>query len=150
MLKSFVLRAADEALAPDDLLASLLTQLANKPPSEWTEADEEQFRVRAVQVGRAFRNAESLLVGTDGVVGEHALVRLAVARGGRPERDRVLPLRSTDAARIMAIRDRILDTVVTRNRSEACPSDDALTALALAAESLLDDSDPATAGKDDH
>lgn len=152
MLKSFVLRAADEALAPDDLLTSLLTQLANKPPSEWTEADEEQFRVRAVQVGRAFRNAESLLVGTDGVVGEHALVRLAVARSGRPERDRVLPLRSTDAVRIMALRDRILDTVVKGNRSEAasCPSDDALTALALAAESLLDDSDPATAGKDDH
>ena len=35
MLKSFVLRASDEALAPDDLITSLLTQLASKPPHEW-------------------------------------------------------------------------------------------------------------------
>lgn len=150
MLKSFVLRAADEALEPDDLLTSLLTQLANKPPSEWADTDEDLFRVRATQVGRAFRNTESLLLATEGV-GDETLVRLAVTRIGRPENDRVLPLRSTDKDRIAVLRDRILATV-TAHRSEAtsCRPDDALAALALAAESLLDDSDPATAGKDNH
>ena len=65
MLKSFVLRASDDALAPDDLLTSLATQLANKPPPEWADADEDQFQVRVAHVARAFRSAESLLVGRD-------------------------------------------------------------------------------------
>ena len=111
MLKSFVLRASDEALAPDDLITSLLTQLASKPPHEWADADEDHFEVRAAQVARAFRSAESLVVAADGVDGGQGLLRLAVARRGHPERDRVLPLRSADEARIAALRDRILDTV---------------------------------------
>ena len=44
LLKSFVLRASDEALAPDDLIISLLTQLASKPPHEWSDADEDHFQ----------------------------------------------------------------------------------------------------------
>ena len=149
MLKSFVLRASDEALEPDDLLTSLLTQLANKPPPEWADADEDQFVVRVAHVARAFRGAESLLVGADGAAGEQALLRLAVARRGRPERDRVLPLRTADEARVAALRDRILDTVMkTRDETAARDRDQALAALALAAETLIDDSDPSRPGKD--
>ena len=146
MLKSFVLRASDEALAPDDLMTSLLTQLANKPPHEWADADEDQFQMRAAHVARAFRSAESLVVGADGADGGQVLLRLAVARRGHPERDRVLPLRSADETRVAALRDRILSTV-RRNGSK--DRDQALAALALAAESLIDDFAPGPAGKDD-
>ena len=82
MLKSFVLRASDEALAPDDLITSVLTQLASKPPHEWADADEDHFQVRAAHVARAFRSAESLVVAGDGEEGGQGLLRLAVARRG--------------------------------------------------------------------
>ena len=146
MLKSFVLRASDEALAPDDLIASLLTQLAGKPPHEWADADEDHFQVRAAHVARAFRSAESLVVAADGADGGQSLLRLAVARRGHPERDRVLPLRSADEAWIAALRDRILDTV--RGHGSKTVGDQALAALALAAESLIDASEPGQPGKD--
>ena len=150
MLKSFVLRASDEALGPDDLLTSLLTQLANKPPPEWADPDEDQFQVRVAHVARAFRGAESLLVGADGADGGQELLRLAISRSGRPERDRVLPLRSADEARIVALRDEILDSVKkTASDAAARVRDQALAALALAAESLLDDSDQSRPEKDD-
>ena len=149
LLKSFVLRASDEALTPEDLITSLLTQLASKPPHEWSDADEDHFHVRAAQVARAFRGAESLLIAGDGSDGGQGLIRLAVARRGHPERDRVLPLRSVDEARVAAIRDRILHAV--RGivlKTTACDRDQALAALALAAESLIGASEPGQAGKD--
>ena len=150
MLKSFVLRASDEALAPDDLLTSLLTQLASKPPHEWADADEDHFHVRAAHVARAFRSVESLVVTGHGEDGGQGLVRLAVARRGHPERDRVLPLRSADEARVTAIRDRILDAVSrTGSKTAACDRDHALAALALAAESLISASQPRQTGKDE-
>ena len=149
MLKSFVLRASDDALAPDDLITSLLTQLASKPPHEWADADEDHFQVRAAHVARAFRSAESLVVAGDRADGGQGLVRLAVARRGHPERDRVLPLRSADEASVTALRDRILDAVRGNGSTTAtCDRDQALAALALAAESLIGASEPAPPGKD--
>ena len=149
MLKSFVLRASDEALAPDDLITSLLTQLASKPPHEWADADEDHFQVRAANVARAFRSAESLVVAGDGEDSGQSLLRLAVARRGHPERDRVLPLRSADETRIAELRDRILDAVrANGSRTAATNRDQALAALALAAESLIGASEPRQAGKD--
>ncbi len=149
MLKGFVLRASDDALAPDDLVTSLLTQLANKPPPEWSDADEEHFQVRAAHVGRSFRGAESLLIGADGADGGRTLLRLAVARRGQPERDCVLPLRPADESRIVALRDRILDTVgVNGSPAAGGDRDQVLAALALAAESLIEDLLPARRGRD--
>ena len=141
-LRSFVVRASDAALGPGDMLASLLTQLADKPPPEWSDADEDQFEVRLAYVARAFRGAESLLVDANGTADGQPLLRLSVARRGRPEQERVLPLRAAEESRIAALRDRILDTV-RRPRAEdaACDSEQALAALALAAESLIDDAD---------
>ena len=141
-LRSFVVRASDDALGPDDMLASLLTQLADKPPPEWSDADEDQFDVRLAYVARAFRGAESLLVAPNGPADGQPLLRLSVARRGRPEQERVLPLRAAEESRIAALRDRILDTV-RRPRAEAaaCDSEQALAALALAAESLIDGAD---------
>ncbi len=149
MLRSFVLRATDEALAPDDLIVSLLTQLASKPPHEWSDADEDHFQVRAAQLARAFSTAESLVVAGDGPDDGHGLLRLAVARRGHPERDRVLPLRPADNARVAALRDRILKTVSANgSKTAACHRDQALAALALAAESLIDASKSEQPGKD--
>ena len=149
LLKSFVLRASDEALAPDDLVTSLLTQLASKPPHEWSDADEDHFRVRAAHVARAFRSAESLVVAADRADDGHGLLRLAVARRGHPERDRVLPLRSADQVRVGALRERILKTVRGNGpRMAASDRDLALTALALATETLIDASQPAQARKE--
>lgn len=142
-LRSFVVRASDDALGPDDMLTSLLTQLADKPPPEWSDADEDQFEVRLAYVARAFRGAESLLVDPTGPADGQPLLRLSVARRGRPEQERVLPLRAAEENRIAALRDRILDTVrQPRAEAAACDSEQALAALALAAESLIDGADP--------
>ena len=143
VLRSFVVRASDDALDAEDYLTSLLTQLADKPPVDWSDADEEQFQVRLARVARTFRGAESLLVGIDGATGEQALVRLAVARRGGVERERVLPLRTCEESRISELRDRILKAVnSTGTGAAASERDAALTALALAAESLIGGSRP--------
>ena len=149
MLRSFVLRAADKTLSPEDLLASLFTQLANKPPPEWTDADEDQFTVRLAHVARAFRSVESLVIGSGGAAGGQALLRLAVARLGRAEEERVLPLRAADESRVGVLRDRILDTVRRKGSAPALDRDQALAALALAAEALIGDSDPTESDEDD-
>ena len=149
MLKSFVLRASDEALPPDDLIVSLLTQLASKPPHEWTDADEDHFQVRAAHVARAFRSAESLAVADNRANDGPGLLRLAVARRGHLERDRVIPLRSAEQTRIAALRDRILDAVrPNSSKTAATDRDQALAALALAAESLIGASELGQPGKD--
>ena len=99
--------------------------------------------MRLAHVARAFRSAESLLVGVDGATGEQALLRLAVARRGGPEHQRVLPLRTADASCIAALRDRILSAVnQTSSKAAAADRDQALAALALAAETLLGGSQP--------
>ncbi|MCY4029318.1 MAG: hypothetical protein OXH75_23740, partial [Acidobacteria bacterium] len=149
MLRSFVLRASDEALEPEDLLASLATHLASKPPREWTDADEDQFLVGLAHVARAFRSAESLTVGAGGANGGQALLRLAVARRGRAEQERVVPLRNADEPRLRALRDRILDTVGRTGPTAGLHRDQALAALGLAAEALIGESDRAEPDEDD-
>ena len=149
MLRSFVVRASDDALGSEDLQASLFTHLANKPPPEWTEADEDQFLVRVAHVARAFRNAESLVIDAGGAKSRHELLRLAVTRRGRGEQERVLPLRAADEPRVVALRDQILDTVGWKGSPEVAGCDHALVALALAAESLINGSDRTKPDEDD-
>ena len=79
-----------------------------------------------------------LLVDANGPADGQPLLRLSVARRGCPEQERVLPLRTDDEERIAALRDRILDTVRPGAETAACDSEQALAALALAAESLID------------
>lgn len=151
-LAGFVLRAADEALDPDDLLISLRAQLADRPPHEWTDADEDRFDTRLADVARRFRNAEALRIvpdgGNGGLDGGPSLVRLSIARRGRPEHERVLPLRVADAPRIDALRERML-AALDEDAAAAGP-DDALTALALAAESLMERAASVAADDDEH
>ena len=138
-LKSFVLRAADGTLEPDDLLISLLTQLANKPPAEWADADEDQFEIRLAQLARRFRNTEALLVDLPGVgESDNTLLRLAVARRGHAERERVLELRADDEQEIASVRARVMKAL---NGDE--PPERVLAAFALIAEDLITASDDA-------
>ena len=136
-LKSFVVRGADGSLEPDDLLVSLLTQLANKPPAEWADTDEDRFQVRLAEVARRFRNMETLLVdnGADLADGAVPLLRLAVARRGHAERERVLRLRAGDEQQIANVRRRL------QNALGDDPPDRVLAALALITEDILASSD---------
>lgn len=122
-------------------MTSLLAQLADKPPAEWTDRDEELAEVRLAQVGRHFRDAEALLAGTDPSADSLPLVRLAVTRRGAVPRERVLPLRRADRTRLEAARDRVL-AAATSDVTTGTRRDEALAALALAAERLLTDDDP--------
>ena len=139
-LKSFVVRGADGSLEPDDLLVSLLTQLANKPPAEWADTDEDRFQIRLAEVTRRFRNMETLLVdGADPADGAVPLLRLAVARRGHAERERVLRLRAGDEQQIADVRRRLQNALGGDD-----PPDRVLAALALITEDILaasDDSD---------
>ena len=137
-LAGFVLRAADDALDPDDLLISLRTQLADRPPQDWSDADEDRFTVRLADVARRFRNAEALRIGSGGPDDRQGAVLLAVTRRGRTERKRVLPLRPADHARVDRLRKRLLAVLEGDRNAAAAAPEDALTALALAAETLLE------------
>ena len=138
VLKSFVIRAADDQLDSEDMQISLLAQLTGKPPGEWVDADEEQFEVSLAQVARRFRDTEALVVEPNGVNGDLALIRLAVAQRGRAEQECVVPLRQADEARIAELRDCILRTVYAKSAAVGMQAgDDALAALALAAEQIM-------------
>ena len=137
-LKSFVIRAADDSLDAEDMQISLLAHLVGKPPREWVDLDEDLFEVNLAQVVRRFRDTEALAVGSSAVSGDVSLIRLAVTQRGQAERERVLPLRTADEARIVKLRDRILKAASGNGATTGTPSDDdALTALALAAEKLI-------------
>lgn len=132
-LKSFVLRASDSALEPNDLMVSLLTQLANKPPAEWADADDDQFQVGLTQVARRFRSMEALVVDMADNGDDEQLVRLAVTRRGHAERERVLPLRPEEKRQIEKVRKRVRTAL-----GDDDPPDRVLAALALIAEDLLE------------
>ena len=134
-LASFILRASDAALDPDDRILSLLTHLAGKPPTEWSDADETQSLARLEQVARRFRSAEVLAVGGEDTGDDWTLLRLAVARRGRPEQERLLQLRPADTPAAEALCDRILDAA--REAGATASPSRTLAALALAAERLL-------------
>ena len=136
-LKSFVIRAADDSLDAEDMQISLFAHLAGKPPGEWVDVDEDLFEVNLAQVARRFRDTEALAVGSSAVSGDLSLVRLAVTQRGQAERERVLPLRTADEARIVKLRDRILKAVSKNGATTGPSDDDVLTALALAAEKLI-------------
>ena len=131
-LAPFVLRATDDALEPDDYLISLLTHLADKPPHDWSDADEERFDARLAEAAHRFHTAESLAVEARATKGA-PLLRLAVARPGRPETARVLPVPRGSRNRIAAAADCML-----RATDGSLTRDEALTALAVAAERLLE------------
>ena len=136
-LKSFVVRGSDGSLEPDDLLVSLLTQLADKPPAEWADADEDRFEVRCAEVSRRFRNMEALLVDRPARgEGADTVLRLAVARRGHAERERVLPLRAGEDTHVDDLCKRVKNALGPDD-----PPDRVLAALALIAENLLDSSD---------
>ena len=137
-LKSFVIRAGDDLLDAEEMQISLLAYLTGKPPSEWVDADEDLFEVNMAQVARRFRDTEALAVGSNGASGDLSLIRLAVTQRGQAEQERVLPLRAAEEARIGQLRDRILETVSGNGVTAGRPSaDDALAALALAAEKIM-------------
>ena len=131
-LAPFVLRATDDALDPHDYLVSLLTHLADKPPHDWSDADEERFDARLAEAAHRFQTAESLAVEAPAAKGT-ALLRLAVARPGQPETARVLPVPRGSRDRIAAAAERML-----RNVDGPLTRDETLTALAVAAERLLE------------
>ena len=137
-LKSFIIRAGDDLLDAEEMQISLLAYLTGKPPSEWVDADEDLFEVNMAQVARRFRDTEALAVGSNGASGELSLIRLAVTQRGQAEQERVLPLRAAEEVRIGQLRDRILETVSGNGVTAGRPSaDDALAALALAAEKIM-------------
>ena len=137
-LKSFVIRAGDDLLDAEEMQVSLLAHLTGKPPGEWVDADEDLFEVSMAQVARRFRDTEALAVGSNGVNGDLSLIRLAVTQRGQAEQERVLPLRAAEEVRIVQLRDRILETVSGNGTTAGTPSDDdALAALALAAEKIM-------------
>ena len=137
-LKSFVIRASDDLLDPEEMQISLLAQLTDKPPREWADTDEDLFKVSLAQVTRRFRDTEALVVGPGGADGDLSLIRLAVTQCGHAEQERVLPLRTADETRIAGLRDSILRTVDRNGTTTRTHTDDeALAALALAAEKIM-------------
>ena len=143
-LKSFVIRAGDDSLDAEDMQISLLAHLTGKPPGEWVDVDEDLFDVNLAQVARRFRDTEALAVGSSRNRGDFSLIRLAVTQRGQSERERVLPLRTSNEERIVELRDRILKTVRANGATaKTSGDDDALAALALAAEEIMGrDTDP--------
>ena len=134
-LNGFVIRAADDALDGEGLLVSLATQVANKPPAEWLDADADQFEIKLQQLARRFRNIEALLVEKSKAVPDRTLLRLAVMRQGQPEHERVVPMRSADDEYLKQLQGQVLKAVKRNGRPASV--EEMLGALALAAEALM-------------
>ncbi len=99
-LKSFVMRAGDDALERQKWLESVTAGIAGRPPSTWGDADEDHFKNLLPPLTSAFQHSELLwfernerVHGTD-----HIGVRLAVTQETGSEEARVAVVSKAEAA----------------------------------------------------
>jgi hypothetical protein len=132
-LKTFALRAADKSLDHDDWIVSLATHLANKPPAEWHDSDEQQCEIELSVISRRFRTIEALALEKPGMVPDRSMLRVAIAQSGVPEEEHVLAVPS--GAALQRLQAAFVETVerlaVHSDRAEV------LAAMALAMRALL-------------
>jgi hypothetical protein len=141
LLRGFLVRATDEGLEHEEWLVSLATYLASKPPSEWSDRDQDQFNVQLAVVARRFRSLEAMALAEAGPDGGTRLVRVAVARQGAIEQEGVVAVRENEMQLLAILRDRIMATV--DDVSEKVSRDTVVAALALVTEHLLADAESA-------
>lgn len=116
-LRSFVLRAADAALADSQWLESILSFLAGKPPAHWSDADEVRFEFRLREIAGLFCRAEELAFDItseqqpqEGMI---QLLRVSVATSIDGEKRRLVRVRSQDSEQALFVADRVEDLVTS-------------------------------------
>ncbi len=143
-LKAFLLRVNGDIARREDWLVSVGTLLGGKPPATWNDRDIDEARVTLGSICRRFSLLEAALVGSGAlpVPGSLDLLRIAVARPGHAEQERVVVLRPADAPLIGSLCDEV--RAVTGSLAPA-PNEAVLAALVLVLrEAIAELNDPGT------
>ncbi|MCC7075063.1 MAG: hypothetical protein IT383_27370 [Deltaproteobacteria bacterium] len=137
-LKSFLLRASEEALEDEEWLTSLLTSISGKPPAQWADPDVDAFQAHLALLTEKFRTFEALAFSLRGQVGGDAsddALRVALARLGGTERSLVVRVARESKEAVMRA-----EAMIEQVLADAGISHDnelALAALARVAERFL-------------
>jgi hypothetical protein len=111
-LKAFVLRAGDYQLQRLPWLESVAAGLVGKPPSNWTDADEQRFETALARTISAFRHAEVVAFEKHKTGGEDRLgMRVAVTLDSGAEAARVVLVPKTEASHVEELTERVVKTI---------------------------------------
>jgi hypothetical protein len=135
LLRGFLVRATDERMDQEEWFAALATYVGSKPPSEWSDRDQDQFKVQLAIVARRFRSLEAMTLAESLPNGGTRLVRVAVARQGAIEQESVVAVREEEMQFLALLKERIMTTL--NDVSKAVSRDSVIAALALVTEQLL-------------
>ena len=109
-LKSFVLRFSDESLDRDRWLESVAAGVVSRPPSSWSDAEEDRFVNLLPPLMSAFRNAEVVSfernrrqADNDGIS-----LRLTITQGTGQEEARVAVVRKQDSKQVEELAEQIM------------------------------------------
>jgi hypothetical protein len=103
--KAFCLRLMDERLPEPDWLESVGSQVAQKPPSKWLDADEDRFHSELTQVAGLFTRVESMAY-AGGQSLDGSAVRLAVTLPSGVEHQQVIHFDAREQARVEELEQR--------------------------------------------
>lgn len=137
-LKAFLIRATDESADEEEWLFSILTQIAGKPPTQWSDADFDAFQARLALKAETFRTFEALAFSMRGRVGgidADTAIRLALAKIGGAERSLVVRVGKQSADAVA--RAEVLLEQALRDAGIAGSSDLAAAALARVLDRFL-------------
>jgi hypothetical protein len=114
-MKAFCLRMRDQNLPAPQWLESVAGYLTSKPPSKWTDSDEDVFRSELLAVAGRFQRVESAAF-QKGERPRHAEgVRLAVTHADGDEREQVLYFTAEEEAEVQRIQ-RKFGSALTKNK----------------------------------
>ena len=140
-LKSFLFRVADRELKDDEWLLSLSTLLGGKPPEHWQDTDVEHAFARLAAVRRSFFAAEGLSFAMQRVPvsDDGFLLRMAIARPGRPEAEAVVSVPPERVASVHAAADKVRRALSGSGLART----ERVAALAAVAQELMRDEEVA-------
>ena len=114
-MKAFCLRLRDPNLAAAPWLESVAGYLTSKPPSKWTDSDEDRFRSELFAMAERFRRVESAAFKKGGRARHAEGVRLAVTHADGGEREQVLYFTPEEETELQQLQ-RQVGKLLTKNK----------------------------------
>jgi hypothetical protein len=112
-LKTFLVRASDEAMDMNAWTVSVGTLLGGRPPDSWSDSDLQRLSVNLVLTSRKFRALEAAFMEHQqaGLPEGSMAVRVAITEAGHEETERVVLVRQEERSQLGAIIERLREAV---------------------------------------
>ncbi len=114
--RAFCLRLMDEALPEAEWLESIGSHLALKPPSRWSDGDEDIFNSELAEMAARFHRLESMAFGVFKKGGDGSAVRLAVTLPEGYEHEQVIHYSAEEEKQMVELQTKFADLLAQHER----------------------------------